>query len=141
MNRQRKDRIRVGFMMAISVAVIVSALLLGAMDGTWNDPWMLFVMIVMICIAAVVLFIAARAMFSEIGRGIPLQDERSKRVVEKASAISFIVMIYLLLAIGFFSDHSSYELLPTDVTALGILGGAISFAVCWAIYNRSAKLE
>jgi hypothetical protein len=62
-------------------------------------------------------------------------------IIEKAAGNSFIVMIYLLLAIGWYSDNSNIDLLPTDVTGIGILGGSVSFAVFWVYFNSRPNLE
>lgn len=68
--------------------------------------------------------------------GYPLKDERSKRVIEKASSLAFYVSLYLLLAIGYFSN----DLIPfRDVSqatgvAVGFMG--LLFLIFWIYYNR-----
>jgi hypothetical protein len=74
--------------------------------------------------------------YKDIKGGYPLHDERSKKVLQKASSMAFFVSLYLLLAVGFLSE----DLIPfRDVSqATGITVGimALLFAVFWAYYSR-----
>ena len=66
-------------------------------------------------------------------RGEPAEDELSKKVMQKTAALSYYVSLYLWLAIMYFSDKIKYE--THTVIGAGILGMAITFAVCWLIFN------
>ncbi|MFH1770588.1 MAG: DUF2178 domain-containing protein [archaeon] len=72
----------------------------------------------------------------DLKEGFPLKDERSRRVIEKASSKAFLISLYLLLAVGWLSD----DLINfRDVSqATGIIVGimALIFAICWIYYNR-----
>ncbi|MBW2967674.1 DUF2178 domain-containing protein [Candidatus Woesearchaeota archaeon] len=71
----------------------------------------------------------------DLKAGFPIQDERSKKVLERASSRAFYISLYLLLAVGFLSEHIPFR----DVSqATGITVGvmALVFAVNWAYYNR-----
>ena len=59
-----------------------------------------------ITILAFAIFVFVRGN-KDLRNGYPLQDERSKRVLEKASSKAFYVSLYLLLAIGFLSGGPS----------------------------------
>ncbi len=128
-------------MMGLSLAVIISAVAMAIFGGVLNNLELAAVTILVVGISAIFMVYAARALIRDINKGIPFRDERSKRVMEKAAGNSFIVMIYLLLAIGWYSDNASVQLLPTDVTGIGILGGAVSFVVFWVFFNAKASLD
>jgi len=141
MNKIQKNKVRVGVMMGLSMTVIASALVMAIFGGVLDNLILAVVIILIVGISVIFLIYAAKAMMRDINKGIPFRDERSKKVVEKAAGNSFIVMIYLLLAIGWYSDNSNIELLPTDVTGIGILGGSVSFAVFWVYFNSRASLD
>jgi peptidoglycan/LPS O-acetylase OafA/YrhL len=66
-------------------------------------------------------------------RGEPPEDELSKKVMQKTSALSYYISLYLWLAIMYFSDRLDYE--THTVIGAGILGMAVVFAVCWMVFN------
>jgi len=68
--------------------------------------------------------------------GYPLKDERSKRVLEKAMSMSFLVSIYMLLAIGFLSDDIIKFRDVSQATSLAIGVMAILFLIFWIYYNK-----
>jgi len=70
----------------------------------------------------------------DLREGFPLKDERSERVLEKASSKAFYVSLYLLLAVGFLSSIKFRDVSQAINLAMG--GMAILFAVFWAYYNR-----
>jgi positive regulator of sigma E activity len=66
-------------------------------------------------------------------RGQPTEDELSKKIILKASSLSYFLSIYLWLVIMYLTDKLKIE---TDIMfGWGILGMAISFALSW-IYFR-----
>jgi len=92
-----------------------------------------------IVIAAAILFLAIRVYRvgnKSIQEGYPLHDERSRRVIEKASSTAFYISLYLLLAIGFLSE----DMIPfrdvSQATGITVGGMAILFAICWVFYNN-----
>ncbi|MFC1615404.1 hypothetical protein ACFL2L_01255 [Patescibacteria group bacterium] len=72
----------------------------------------------------------------DMEEGYPLKDERSRKVIEKASSMAFYVSIYLLLVIGFLSEDVIKFRDVSQATGLAIGVMAILFAVFWAYYNR-----
>ena len=72
----------------------------------------------------------------DMKEGDPLKDERSKKVIEKASSLAFYVTLYLLLAIGFLSDDIIKFRDVSQATSIAVAGMAILFAAFWAYYNR-----
>jgi peptidoglycan/LPS O-acetylase OafA/YrhL len=77
---------------------------------------------------------------SSTKKGEPAEDEMSRKVMQKASSISFYISLYLWLVIGYFSDRFNYE--THTVIGAGILGMAVTFAICWVvIYFRGIRNE
>ncbi len=68
--------------------------------------------------------------------GYPLQDERSKRVMEKASSLAFYVSLYVLLSVGFLSE----DMIPfrdvSQATSVSVGLMAILFLAFWIYYNK-----
>ena len=76
--------------------------------------------------------------FKSIRQNMPAADERSKRAVTRAAALSFYISIYLLLAIGWFGDD--YFERPSQATGYGIMGMAVIFLISWFYFDRKGKL-
>ena len=66
-------------------------------------------------------------------RGEPAEDELSKKVLQKTAAFSYYISLYLWLAVMYFSDKLKYE--THTLLAAGILGMAVTFAICWLVFN------
>jgi peptidoglycan/LPS O-acetylase OafA/YrhL len=73
-------------------------------------------------------------------RGEPAEDELSKKIMRKTAAMSYFISLYLWLALMYFSDRINLE--THSVIGIGILGMAITFAICWLVFNfRGIKNE
>ena len=59
----------------------------------------------------------------------PFEDELSKKIMTKASSISYYISIYLWLIIMYFSDKVTLE--SHSLIGAGILGMAIIFLLSW----------
>jgi hypothetical protein len=64
-------------------------------------------------------------------RGEPVEDELSKKIMQKASSLSFYISICFWLAVGYFSDKT--DLASHTLIGAGILGMAVIFFICWII--------
>ena len=89
-----------------------------------------FVIIFLLVVFAV--FIGFKRL-SSARRGEPAEDELSKKVMQKTASLSYYISIYLWLIIGYFSERLDYE--THTLIGAGIIGMAITFAVCWLIVN------
>jgi uncharacterized membrane protein len=81
----------------------------------------------------------------DVKEGFPIQDERTKRIMDKASSRTFYFMIYFLLFLGWISDDGIESLgIPSiigrHVAFASILGGAIAFFILIAYYSRKADV-
>jgi peptidoglycan/LPS O-acetylase OafA/YrhL len=66
-------------------------------------------------------------------RGEPAEDELSKKIMQKASSISYYISLYLWLAVMYYSDKIKME--THTLIGTGILGMAIIFCGCWIFYK------
>lgn len=81
---------------------------------------------------AFALFIGFKRL-SSARRGEPSEDELSKKVMQKTASFSYYISLYLWLIIMYFSEKLDYE--THTLIGAGIIGMAITFAVCWLIFN------
>jgi hypothetical protein len=63
----------------------------------------------------------------------PVEDELSKKILQKASSVAYYISIYMWLVFGYISDKVSME--SHTLIGAGILGMAILFCVCWIFYK------
>jgi uncharacterized membrane protein len=72
----------------------------------------------------------------DMREGYPLEDERSKRVKEKASSRAFYVSLYLLLLVGLLSDSIIKFRDISQATSAVVGGMTILFVAFWIFYNK-----
>ena len=129
------DKKRVVLMGVVSALVIMSSLLwfgtvLG--KGEMGNALLVAVPAIIIVIFAIGVFLRG---YKSLKGGFPVEDERSKRVMEKAMAKAYLISIYLLLAISFASDSMIEFRDVSQAMGAGIIGIAMAFALCWLYYN------
>jgi len=78
------------------------------------------------------LYMAYRHIGSE-KRGQPAEDEFSKKVMQKAAALSYYVSLYLWLVIMYLTKEFKAE--TDEMFGWGILGMAVIFGASWLFYN------
>jgi len=66
-------------------------------------------------------------------RGEPAEDELSKKVMLRTSSLSYYISLYLWFVIMYFSDKLKLE--THTILGAGILGMAVTFAICWIYFN------
>lgn len=59
----------------------------------------------------------------------PAEDELSRKIMTKASSLSFYVSLYLWLVVMYYSDKTKMEV--HSLIGAGIMGMAIIFLLCW----------
>jgi len=68
---------------------------------------------------------------TSVMRDEPAEDEMSKKIMVKASSLSYFISLYLWVFVIYISDR-----VEVDIDVLigsGVLGMAIIFAICWLI--------
>ena len=120
------------------IVMVVATLILWAVnaDIRWTLPE-----IIMIAGAAIVvgfaLFLVIKNMGS-VSRKEKVEDELSRRLLTKASSLSYYISLYLWLAIMYFSDKTNLE--THTLIGAGILGMALIFFGSW-LFDRIKGLK
>lgn len=135
----------------IIMAVLTTTLLMGivayahfaGIDEGFNVGDIIALAIPLIIIVFMIFFIIRR--YKDVKAGMPLEDERSKKVVTMAAAKSFYVSLYWLLAISWFDSlfakmFGAEQLTASQTTGGGIAGMALLFFGFWFYYDRKGKL-
>jgi peptidoglycan/LPS O-acetylase OafA/YrhL len=95
----------------------------------WGENLQFIVIFVLVAFG---IYVGYRRFTSE-KRGQPAEDEFSKKVMQKAAALSYYISIYIWLVIMYLADKLKTE---SDVMfGWGILSMAIVFALSWGYYN------
>jgi peptidoglycan/LPS O-acetylase OafA/YrhL len=124
---------------------VIAILVLGTV-GLWIyssknafSPGNIFQLGVIVIVVGFALFFGIKRAGSTM-RGEPAEDELSRKMLVKASSISFYISIYLWLIVMYFSDKT--KLATHTLIGAGILGMALLFALCWVvIYLRGIRNE
>jgi len=115
-------------MFLVSALILVS-LALWALKGhnSGNAQEILMAGIVLVLVGFAV-FLGVSRLRSHLRRE-PGEDELSKKVMTRASSLSYYISIYLWLFIMYISDKTS---LPAhSLVGAGIMGMALVFLFCW----------
>jgi len=135
-NRKGRDRARLTAIVIISLLVIITGALFSAKAFMNKDiPGGILGIIIALIILSFAVIVYRRGN-RDLKNGYPLQDERSRKVLERASSKAFYVSLYLLLAIGFLSDSLIKFRDVSQATGISVGAMALLFAVFWAYYNR-----
>ena len=134
--KKRNDKSRLVAIVLVSIAVIVTGAFfsLGSLkEGDVVGAVLGSIIAITILFFAVIVFVRGSTSLKE---GFPLHDERSRKVLEKASSKAFYVSLYVLLGIGFVSDEliAFRDISQATSVAVGVM--AILLAVFWAYYSR-----
>lgn len=70
---------------------------------------------------------------SSARRGEPAEDELSRKVLQKASAISYFISLYLWVFLLWLKDRVPFEV--EELLGTGILGMALIFVLAWAVVH------
>ena len=141
------DKRKLLFMLIGTITLLIGAIiyfLFAFRCGKFNLGTVLTLAIPLIVIVFMAFFVFRR--YRDIKAGMPLEDERSKRVVTVAAAKSFYFSLYWLLAImwfeGLFADMFGVEQMDVgQALALGIAGMALLFFGFWLYCDRKGKLS
>jgi peptidoglycan/LPS O-acetylase OafA/YrhL len=70
---------------------------------------------------------------SNAKRGEPVEDELSKKILQKTAAISYYVSLYIWVFLIFLKDRVKFE--TEELLGTGILAMAVTFGISWLILN------
>jgi peptidoglycan/LPS O-acetylase OafA/YrhL len=121
------------------IVVLIVAVLVLITTGLWfystSGNLKTFDMVsfgIIILVVAFAFFVGYKRLVSA-KRGEPTEDELSKKVLLKTAAWSYYISLYLWVAMLFIKDRVSLD--TEELIGAGILGMAISFAICWLVFN------
>jgi hypothetical protein len=144
----KKDRNRLILIATVTVTLLTIIVLYSfstLSKGGVSPRSLISILIPLLVVAFMAFFITRR--FKDINQGMPLEDERSKKVMTQAAAKSFYVSLYWLLAISWFESFFAENLfgvekLDAGQTVGGAIGGmAIFFFIFWFYYNKKGQLN
>jgi hypothetical protein len=110
----------------IAVLILISVILWAVNNyGTMSD--ILEISIVIILVGFAVYLGITR--LKSLKRNEPAEDELSKKIMTKASSVSFYITIYMWLFVMYFSDRTTLE--AHSIIGAGIAGMALIFFLSW----------
>lgn len=142
----KKDKFRIILIIFLTVLVLGTSILYGyevVKKGNVNLGSIIAFVVPILVVIFMAFFIQRR--YIDVKEGMPIEDERSRKVTTQAAAVTFYVSLYWLLFISFFEQSfakmSGVEKLDAGQTVgIGIAGMAITFVAFWLYYNRRGKL-
>ncbi|MFH1408790.1 MAG: hypothetical protein ABIH34_02695 [Nanoarchaeota archaeon] len=130
------DKARLTAILFLSILVIVTGTLFSVKSFMNNEiGGGILGIIIALIIVSFALIVYTRGN-SDLKNGFPLHDERSQRVIEKASSKAFYFSLYLLLLVGFLSDDIISFRDVSQATGITVGMMALLFAACWAYFNK-----
>ena len=142
-----KNKIRLILIAVLTLIILGSIALYGLMiipEKELNAGDMLGIFIPLLLVVFMTFLILRR--YRDIKQGMPLEDERSRKVIIQAAAKSFYVSLYWLLCISFFESFFANKLFGLEhldagqTVGGGIAGMAVAFSIFWIYYDRKGKL-
>ena len=113
-------------LLVVSVLVLGTTLIWFMNSGSGlqtAEVWQFAVILLIVAFALYILFTRAKS----VNRGEPAEDELSKKILQKASSLSFYISLYIWVAMIVINDRVTMD---TEV----LLGtGILSMAVAWVI--------
>jgi peptidoglycan/LPS O-acetylase OafA/YrhL len=121
-----------------SVLVFAIALMVLLTTGLWyfqpnirlhsTDIWHFGIIIILVGFA---LYVGFRRLASE-RRGEPVEDELSKKILQKAASWSYYFSLYMWVAMIYIKDRVKMD--TEEILGTGILVMALAFGVFWTIF-------
>ena len=142
MNERKRFILQVIIAILISLTFLVFAINFLIMQKITEG--LIALVITIILVIALITWLRKR--YREIKAGIPQKDEREMKIISLAGLRSFLISIYWLLAISWYSDLGVEKFnLPqfrdiSQAVSFGILGMAVFFGLSWLWYKRKENL-
>ena len=130
-----RDKIKLTILTIISLAIIITGALFSYQSFKNREVTRGILGASIAVIIMTFAIIAFKRSNRDLKRRFPLKDERSKKVMEKASSLSFYISLYVLLLIGFLSDLIPFRNI-SQATAVAVGCMALLFLITWLYYNK-----
>ena len=110
----------------IVALIVVAVFILKSNDLLLGENSNMSIILVVIGILAIVVAIIR---FKSFNNRKPMEDEYSKKIMQKTASYSYYISLYLWLVVSYFSEDSGMD--TQQVIGLGVVGMAIVFAISW----------
>ena len=142
----QNDKFRLNLIALGTILLLATTVLYGAEISSKKEVSLgslISILIPLIIIIFMAFFLLRR--YKDIKQGMPLEDERSKKVMTNAAAQSFYISLYWLLIISMFESFfarmfGAEKLDASQTVGGGIAGMAIIFLTSWFYYEKKGKL-
>jgi peptidoglycan/LPS O-acetylase OafA/YrhL len=112
--------------------ILLSTVMWLIMSMNSVKPMDLFHFGVIILVVGFALFVGMKRLGSYKRRETSV-DELSKKVLQKAAAISYYISLYIWVFLIFLSDRVTF--VPEELLGTGILAMAATFGITWLVLN------
>ena len=145
---KRKKMEKTSMMLGFGITALVVGTIvfygLGAASGGLEFPEVFMILTVIILVVLATYMVIER--FRAYKAGLPLKDEREKKIWYKAGYYSYLVTIYLALGLSFFSDYLIEDLGMTGfdigvVVGIIILVSGSVFIGLYFYFRQTGKTE
>ena len=113
---------------AISALIVAGLFILRSNEIILGENSNMTIILVVVALLAAVMAVIR---FMSFKNREPVEDEYTKKVIQKTASYSFYISLYLWLVISYFSEGSGMD--TQLVIGLGVVGMAIVFAVSWIV--------
>lgn len=125
------------------IIFLASIFIVEIASGTFNIT--LFIILVPAILIIAVLLILIKRQSEGVESGIPIDDEMSKRIKERAGYLTYNISIYFLLALMwynlFFVDQFNIPQIPMNYLIFGIMFFMfIVYGINWVILNKKGGI-
>lgn len=115
----------------VALVLVTTTLWIFSANGNFSQFDVLSFGIIAI-VVAFALFVGYQRLTSA-RRGEPVEDELSKKVLQKTAALSYYISLYLWVAMIFIKDRVTLD--TEELLGAGILGMALVFALSWLFFH------
>ncbi|MCK4730510.1 MAG: hypothetical protein KAT28_04275 [Candidatus Aenigmarchaeota archaeon] len=137
-----KDKTRVVLAGIIAAILILASLLFAGTLLIKGEILQLVLPIGIIIIIGLFMIPFVRRRYFDVKKGFPFEDERSKKIMNRAAACAYYISLYWLLAIGFASSNEWIKFEDvSQATNTGIIGMAIIFGICYLYCNWKGDVK
>ncbi len=139
-----KDKVRLALVTVVAAAVVVTMVLFSLTIGLKGRTLEAFAPLITAVVLAVgIIWILGRER-EKIKKGLPMEDERSKRVKERAGFYAFIAGVWFNLGLLWYNsliveEFGVPELITRHALSASILAMAIFFFIFWWYFNRKGE--
>lgn len=131
--------LKMGVAVLLSLTLALGAIASWSMDGEWFQSSLVIAVALILLIGFVVF---GYRQLKNVGKGLPTEDELSRKIMNLAASKSFYISIYWLLAIMWFEEPLVARGLDvSSAIGLGIAGMAVIFLLSWLYTSRKGKLD